>query len=82
MQKYPLSQSYVGSSGKTFTKIVSMTPYNWQICHQNHVVCGCATLNYTCNGSRAQDHCGTAATLCIVRYHVQATLGLLGREIR
>ena len=43
MLKYPQNQSYVGSSGQTFTATVSMTLCNWQIRHQTHVLCGCST---------------------------------------
>ena len=39
MHKYIQNQSYVGSSGQTLTTDVSMAPCNWQICHQNHVLC-------------------------------------------
>ena len=44
MHKYPQNQSFVGSSGQTITTKVSMTPCNWQICHQTHVLCGCTTF--------------------------------------
>ena len=37
-------QSAVGSSGQTITTNVPMTQCNWQICHQNHVLCGCTTF--------------------------------------
>ena len=44
--KAPISpkQSYVGSSGQTLTTNVSMTPCNWQICHQTHTLCGRTTF--------------------------------------
>ena len=45
MHKYPQNQSYVGSSGQTLTTNVSMTLCDSQICHQTHVLCGCATLS-------------------------------------
>ena len=44
MHKRTQNQSYVGSSGQTLTTNVSMTPCNWQICHQTHVLCGCTTF--------------------------------------
>ena len=44
MHKNPQNQSSVVSSGQTITTNVSMTPCNWQICHQNHVLCGCTTF--------------------------------------
>ena len=49
MHKYPLNQSSVGSSGQTITTNVSMTPCHWQICHQNHVFCGCTTFRTELN---------------------------------
>ena len=44
MHKYPQNQSYVGSSGQTLTKNVSMTLCSWQTCHQTHVLCGRTTF--------------------------------------
>ena len=40
----PKNQSYVGSSGQTLVTNVSMTLCHWQIRHQTHVLCGCATF--------------------------------------
>ena len=42
MHKDTKNQSYVGSSGQTLTTNVSMTLCDSQICHQTHVLCGCA----------------------------------------
>ena len=47
--QYPKNQSYVGSSGQTLTTNVSMTPCDWQICHQTHVLCGCTTFGTELN---------------------------------
>ena len=44
MHKYPQNQSYVGSRGQTLTTNVSMTPWNWQICHQTRVLSGCTAF--------------------------------------
>ena len=44
MHKYTQNQSYVGSTRQTLTTNVCMTLYNWQICHQTHVLCGCTTF--------------------------------------
>ena len=41
MHNYPQNQTYVGSTGQKFATNLSMTPCNWQICHQTHVLCGC-----------------------------------------
>ena len=53
MHKYPQNQSYVGSSGQTPTKNVSMTLCNWQKCHQTQVLGDCPTFgtesNYVAN---------------------------------
>ena len=38
MHKCPQNQRSVGSSGQTLTTDVSMTPGDWQICHQTHVL--------------------------------------------
>ena len=44
MHKYPQNQGYVGSSGQTLTRNMSMTLGDWQICHQTHVLCGHTTF--------------------------------------
>ena len=52
MHIYPQNQSSVGSSRQTITTNVSMTPCNWQICHQNHILCGCTTFRTESNWVR------------------------------
>ena len=44
MHKDTKNQSYVGSSGQTLTRNVSMTPCDSQIRHETRVLCGCTTF--------------------------------------
>ena len=56
MHKYPKKQNSVGSSGQTITTNVSMTPCDWQICHQ--------TLTYVAALHLSRIKLGTKSIRC------------------